>query len=489
MSLPDAPTAYTHHIAGASTAGASAGTIERRSPGHDVPVSTYTAGSADDAHAAIAAAREAFDHGPWPHTAGAERQAVLAKTAELIRANRDELGMIECLETGKPITQARDEMDWAAGLWDYAAALARRLHGETTNTLGPNTLGLTLCEPIGVAGLITPWNFPLLIVSQKLPFALAAGCAAVVKPSEMTSGTTLRLAEILKQAGLPDGACNVVTGYGDPVGQAIVDSEHVDMISFTGSTAVGRRVAAAAGGRLAKVALELGGKNPQIVFSDADLDAAAESIVHGAYFNMGECCNAGSRLLVEASIADELVDRVVEGSRAVPIGDPLDPSVKVGAMISEAHHRKVLDAVERARDAGADVRLGGEPMGDGPGRYIEATVVDRVTPDMEIAGFEVFGPVLAVLRFEDEAEAIRLANGTAYGLSAGVWTRDADRALRLTRAIKAGTVWVNTFLEGAGELPFGGYRQSGIGRELGPHSVLEYTETKTVNLRVGPMPV
>ncbi len=485
--LPSKPTEYQHFINGRYVNGESAKRIERASPGHrNTIVSTYANGTAADAESAIAAARAAFDHGPWPHWSAAQRQAVLQKTADLIRANRLELGLIECLESGKPISQARDEMDWAAGIWDYAAALCRHIHGETTNTLGEGLLGLTLREPIGVCALITPWNFPLLIISQKLPFALAAGCACVVKPSEFTSGTTLRLAALLKEAGLPDGVCNVVTGYGDPVGATFTNSPHVDMVSFTGSTAVGRKIAAGAASTLKKVALELGGKNPQIIFPDVELDDVVDSVVHGVYFNMGECCNSGSRIIVHDSIADDLVARVVSASGRIRYGDPLDETVQVGAIINDAQHQKILGYIQTARDEGASIALGGSEAIIGDGRFIAPTVVDHATPDMSIATGEVFGPVLTVLRFREEAEAIEIANNVDYGLSASIWTSNFDTAMRLSRKIRAGTVWVNTFLDGAPELPFGGYKQSGLGRELGPHSVLEYTETKTLTMRLGP---
>ena len=482
MTPPQQPTHYQHYIDGQSVAADDR--IERHSPGHwGVLVSTYAAGTAEAADQAIAAARRAFDDGPWPKTSGAERQAVLAKVAALLRRDAEELAYYEALESGKPIAQARDEIEWSAGIWDYAAALCRHLHGETTNTLGQATLGLTLREPIGVCGLVTPWNFPLLIASQKLPFALAAGCTAIVKPSEFTSATTLALAALLAEAGLPAGACNVVTGYGDPVGQRLAESEGVDLISFTGSTGVGRRVAAAAAGNLKKVALELGGKNPQLVFADADLDAAADAVLHGAFFNMGECCNAGSRALVEESVADDLVRRLTEAAANVKVGDPLDEATQVGAIINDKQLKQIDDAVSRAQAEGATIAFRGQSPESG--RFSPLTILDRVTPEMHVAGFEVFGPVLSVVRVRDEAEALKIANSTSYGLSASVWTRDADRSLRLARGLKAGTVWVNTFLDGAPELPFGGYRQSGLGRELGPHSVLEYTETKTVTIHLG----
>lgn len=477
---------YAHFINGANTKGSSSVQIKRYCPAlPDVLCSTYCEGTEEDALEAIEVARRAFDFGGWRHVVASERARILQRTAALIRENRDELGLIECLESGKPLAQARDEMDWASGIWDYAAALARTLHGDTSNHLGEGMFGMTLQEPVGVCAMITPWNFPLLIMSQKLPFALAAGCTAVIKPSEFTSGTTLRLAELLKEAGLPDGVCNVVTGYGDVVGQTLCESEQVDLVSFTGSTSVGKRIAEMSAGNLKKVALELGGKNPQLIFSDCDIDAVIDAIIHGVFFNMGECCNSGSRILVDDSIADEIVSRVIEATQTISTGDILDPETKIGAIINEAQHNKILEGIAQARQAGADIALGGEVLNENEGLFITPTIIDRVTADMAVAKAEIFGPVLSVLRFKGEAEAVALANDVDYGLSASVWTRDFDRAMRLTRELNAGTVWINTFMDGSPELPFGGYKQSGVGRELGPDAVREYTETKTVTMRLG----
>jgi acyl-CoA reductase-like NAD-dependent aldehyde dehydrogenase len=479
-------TKYGMWIGGQEAGAAGGGVIRRESPAHDVPVSEYPQAAAADVDRAVAAARKAFAAGAWPNTPGPQRAKVLLETARLIRANAADLALVETLESGKPIAQARDEMEWAAGLWDYAAALARDLRGETYNTLGAATLGLTIREPIGVVGLITPWNFPLLIISQKLPFALAAGCACVVKPSEFTSGTTLRLAKLLQQAGLPAGVVNVVTGYGDPAGVRLCEHEGVDMVSFTGSTRVGRQVVAASAGNLKKVALELGGKNPQVLFPDADLSAAVDAVVFGAFFNMGECCNAGSRLLVHADIADAFVGRVVAAAKTIRVGDPLDESTQVGAIINQAQFDRICGCMDDGRRQGAKVRLGGAPMKTAAGRFVEASVFDAVKPATTLASEEVFGPVLSVLRFRDMDEAVRIVNGTMYGLSASVWTRDLDTAVTMARRIQAGAVWINTFLEGAPELPFGGYRMSGLGRELGRHAAEEYTELKTVHLHLGP---
>ncbi|MEM1060525.1 MAG: aldehyde dehydrogenase family protein [Verrucomicrobiota bacterium] len=484
--LPAAPTDYQHFINGQFTDGHSSERLERHSPGHrDVVVSRYLAGTAADAEDAIRAARTHFDEGPWPWSKSAERQQVLHRTAELIRRDADELGLIECLESGKPIKQARGEMGAAAAMFDYAAALARHLYGETCNNQGEGFFGMTVREPAGVVAMITPWNFPLVVLCQKLPFALAAGCTCVIKPSEFTSGTSVRLMSLLKEAGLPDGACNLVTGHGVPVGEALVTSPKVDMVSFTGSTAVGQRIGSLAGEGLKKVALELGGKNPQLIFADTDLDEVVDAVVFGVYFNMGECCVSGSKILVEESIADELVARVTAAAQTVPMGDPLDETVKVGAIINDRQQEKILGYLEQAKAEGATVALGGGVHEQGNGRFVQLTILDHVTPEMSVARGEIFGPVLSVLRFQTEEEAVRLANDTTYGLSASIWTKDLDRALRLSRRVQAGTVWVNTYMQGAMELPFGGYKQSGIGREFGAEAVLDFTEVKNVSIRLG----
>jgi len=347
-------------------------------------------------------------------------------------------------------------------------------------------LGLVIREPIGVVGIITPWNFPLLIVSQKLPFALAAGCTCVVKPSELTPGTTLRLGKILAEAGIPDGVVNIVSGFGDPAGAQLSSHPQVDMMSFTGSTSVGKTVINASRGNLKKVELELGGKNPQIIFADADLDAALDAAVFGICFNMGECCNSGSRLLVQRTVGEEFVHRVVELAREVTVGDPLDEKTKVGAIVSEQQFAKIMGYIDQGRRAGANLALGGQPLQILNGRFIEPTVFDSVTPGMAIAKEEIFGPVLSVLTFDTPEQAIEIANSTMYGLSAGVWTRDLDTALSVSRRIRAGTVWVNTFMDGYPELPFGGYKESGQGRELGRFAIDQFTELKTIQLHIGP---
>jgi betaine-aldehyde dehydrogenase len=459
--------------------------IERVAPSHGIVVSRFPVGRKEDAERAILAARKAFDDGPWPRMTASERSAVLLKAADLIAARAEELAFLDAIEAGKPISQVRGEIAGSVDIWRYAAALARDLHGESYNTLGDGTLGVVLREAIGVVSIITPWNFPFLILAQKLPFALAAGCTTVVKPSELTSGSSLVLGEILEEAGIPAGVVNLVTGTGPEVGAVMTSHSEVDMVSFTGSTGVGKLTMSSAAQTLKKVSLELGGKNPQIVFPDADLDAFIDAAVFGAYFNAGECCNAGSRLILHKSIADDVVKRVAEHSRQVRVGDPLDPSTQVGAIITPQHLEKISGYVAGARDTGAEIAHGGDILDLGMGQYMAPTILSGVKPDMAVAREEVFGPVLSVLTFETTEEAIRIANAVDYGLSAGVWSRDFDTCLTIGRKVRAGTVWMNTFMDGASELPFGGYKQSGLGRELGRHAVEDYTETKTLNMHIG----
>ncbi|MEZ4702266.1 MAG: aldehyde dehydrogenase family protein [Rhodothermales bacterium] len=486
MSLPATPYTYQMLIAGQWVEARSGKRYTWNSPAHDIAVGDYPEAGAEDVDAAVAAARKAFDEGPWPHTSGAERAKILQKVADAIRDDAGELARIEVLESGKPISQARGEMEGTAGLWEYAATLCRHLYGDTYNSLGKDMLGLVLREPIGVVGMITPWNFPLLIISQKLPFALAAGCTAVVKPSECTPGTTLRLGQILMDAGVPEGVVNIVTGFGNPAGSRIADHPDIDMISFTGSTAVGKKIVGASQGNLKKVSLELGGKNPQIVFADADLEAALDAVVFGAYFNMGECCNAGSRLLVHRAIAESFTKSVYERARTVPVGDPLNEDTKVGAIINQAQFDKIMHYIDAGRDAGADLMLGGNRKTTVQGRFIEPTIFQNVTAEMPIARQEIFGPVLSVIPFDTVDEAIRIANSTTYGLSAAVWTRNVDNAFQVARGVRAGTIWINTYMDGYPELPFGGYRESGLGRELGRFTLDEFCELKTVQLHLGP---
>ncbi len=476
-----------HLINGKWQASASGETFERISPSHGHVVSRSAKGGEVEAEEAIVAARAAFDSGDWSRASGKERAIVLLKVADLIEQNVERIALMETLESGKPISQSRGEVGGAADLWRYAASLARSTHGDSHNTLGQDMLGVVLKEPIGVVSIITPWNFPFWILSQKLPFALAAGCTVVVKPSEMTPSTTVMLGELLVEAGLPAGVCNIVLGYGVPVGSLMSSHPAVDMISFTGSTAVGKRISATASDTLKKVALELGGKNPQVIFPDADLDAAADAVVFGVYFNVGQCCNSSSRIIVHEDIAEEFCSRVIDLSRKVKFGDPLDPSTQVGAIVTPEHNAKIDAYVKEATAAGASVALGGERLAvDGLGdQFYQPTVIVNVKSDMAIARDEVFGPVLSVLTFTTLDEAVLLTNDSAYGLSAGVWSENVHTCLEFARRAEAGTVWTNTWMDGFPEVAFGGVKQSGQGREIGRYGFEEFFEVKSVVMRIG----
>jgi acyl-CoA reductase-like NAD-dependent aldehyde dehydrogenase len=481
-----APKAYKLLIGGRQVDAHDGRVIERVSPGHGFAVSRYAQAGETDVETAVQAAHKAFETGPWPRMKAAERAAMLLKAAELIETRLEEIARLDALESGKPIVQARGEIAGAVDIWRYAASLCRTLHGESYANLGDTMLGVVLREPVGVVSIITPWNFPFLIVSQKLPFALAAGCTAVVKPSEMTSASTFVLGEILMEAGLPAGVVNIVAGYGSDVGAAMVSHPLVEMVSFTGSTCVGKLTMASAAASLKKVSMELGGKNGQVVFPDADLEAAADAAVFGGFFNAGECCNAGSRLIVHEAVAAEFLDAVRALTAKVKLGDPLDDATKVGAMISAEHLGKVRGYIGEAAKAGVAVHAGGQSLPEGKGNYLDPTILSGVKADMAVAREEVFGPVLSMLTFESIEKALHIANDTPYGLSAGVWSKDIDTCMAIARGVRSGTVWVNTFMDGYPELPFGGYKQSGLGRELGKRAVEDYTEEKTIQFHRGP---
>ncbi len=485
--LADTPFQGRHLIGGVWQGSADGRTFDRTSPSHGIVVSQSARGSEVETLAAIAAARAAFDKGVWSGQSGKARATVLLRVADLIEANTDRIARLETLESGKPITQARGEVSGAADLWRYAASLARTLHGDSHNTLGPDMLGVVLKQPIGVVSIITPWNFPFWIVSQKLPFALAAGCTCVVKPSEMTPSSTVMLGELLQEAGIPSGVVNIVLGYGQPVGAVMAAHADVDMVTFTGSTDVGRAIAAAASGTLKKVALELGGKNPQVIFPDADLESAADAVTFGVYFNAGECCNSGSRIIVHEDVADALVARVVALSRKVAFGDPLHRDTQVGAIISPSHQARIDGYVQDAIKGGATIALGGATLAVPglPGQFYAPTIVTNVTENMPIAQDEVFGPVLSVLTFRTMEQAIALTNNASYGLSAAVWSENIHTCLTFARAAQAGTVWTNTWMDGFPEVTFGGVKQSGLGREIGPYGLEEFLEVKSVVMRVG----
>lgn len=477
--------AYQMLIGGRSVDAASGQRIERESPGHSgTLVGAWPEASPRDVGEAIAAARKAFDEGPWPRMSSAERSRIMFRVAELIQRDVEKIALVESLEVGKPIAQARGEIAFCADLWAYAAGQARGMHGDSHNDIGENRLGLVLREPVGVVGIITPWNFPFIIASERVPWAIGAGCTVILKPSELTSGTSIMMAELAREAGVPDGVFNVVTGYGEAAGQPFAEDPRTDMIAFTGSTRVGTRLAELAARQVKRVGLELGGKGPQIVFADADLDAAADGIAYGVYHNAGQCCISGSRLLVQDSVRDELLQRVLEISRKVPFGDPLNEKTRIGAMISRAHLAKVDGYVRAGEADGAELLTGGRAE-DEKGLYYQPTVFQGVRPEMSIAREEIFGPVLSTIPFKTADEAVALANDSEFGLSATVWSNNLENALQTIRRVRAGRCWVNSVIDGTPELPVGGYKKSGLGRELGRYGFDEYSQVKGIHVTLG----
>lgn len=486
MALATGVRKYGHHIDGKETAPSADG-LDRWCPGTGEHVATFSRGTHAEVNEAITAARRAFDTGPWPRMSGQQRARILLRLAELMRRDSDKLARIEAEEVGKPIKLARGDVESSIALTEYAAALAMTLHGDAHTNLDDNFTGLVVREPCGVVGMVTPWNFPLLQLIQKLPFAIGAGCTAVCKPSELTSGTTLEIARLATEAGLPAGVFNVVTGPGSVVGQAIAESPDVDLLSFTGSTGVGRSIVEASKSNLKRVSLELGGKGATIVFPDADLDDAVDAAVFANVFNSGECCVSGTRLLVHEDIADDFLAAVVDRIAHVRVGSPLDEETDVGAMIHEQHRDKVLSMVTQAEREGGKVVAGGsDPVDSLPdGYYVAPTVVDGVAPGTALFQEEVFGPVLAVTRFGSVDEAVELANAVEYGLANSVWSKNIDVALTVAKRLRSGTVWINTVIDGAPQLPGGGVKASGYGREMGQAGFDEFTELKTIQIRTG----
>lgn len=461
--------------------------IDRRGPGTDVVVSQVASSTPGEIDRAIRGARDAFDSGEWSDTTSFHRAAILNRFADLIDRDAETLARLDAEESGKPIRIARADIGGAATLSRYAASLAINMQGKTFTTNGPDFTGLVLREPIGVVGLVIPWNFPALILCQKLPFALAAGCTAVVKPSEFTTSSALHLAQLLTEAGVPDNVVNIVTGAGD-VGQALSESPLLDLISFTGSTATGQRVMETAAATMKKSSLELGGKAASVVFDDADLEDAIAGVAHGVSFNNGECCVSQPRLIVQEGIADEFIAGVAERVRSMRVGQPLDEASDVGAMIHDQHRQRVLGFVSGAVENGSEVVTGGVPLQGGEygdGYFVAPTVLDRVARDAEAFTEEIFGPVLTATRFSDASEAVGLANSVAYGLSNTVWSKNVDRVLDVAKRLRSGTVYVNTTIDAPPQMPFGGYKASGVGREMGEAGFEEYTELKSVNIRTG----
>ena len=441
-----------------------------------------------DVEAAILEARKAFDEGPWPWTVASERAGKLFKLADLIEANAEEFARRDTLNNGKPLRESRADAADAAACFRYYAGLATKPHGETYEVGDPNIVSQSVREPIGVCGQIIPWNYPLLMAAWKLAPGLAAGNCCILKPSELTPWSAQRLFELIDEVGFPAGAVQMVYGAGDPAGATLAASHGVDKIAFTGGTTTGRKIMQAATGNLKRVTLELGGKSPIVIFADTDPDTALEYAMFGIFAGQGEVCNAGSRLLLERSMAGEFLPRLAAACKRIVVGSGLDDATEMGPLITKAHQQKVLGYIASGRECGAELLCGGGVYEDAraAGNFVQPTVFVKAPADAKIVREEIFGPVLVVDTFETEEEAIRKANDTVYGLSGAVFTKDGARAQRVIRKLRAGVTWINTFHFTFNEAPWGGYKQSGFGRELGTHGYDGYTEVKQITTHIAP---
>jgi phenylacetaldehyde dehydrogenase len=440
-------------------------------------------GDREDINRAVQAARQAFEHGPWRKLTPSDRGRMMWRLADLLEQNLEEFAEIESLDNGKPLAVARvADLPLAADLFRYMAGWATKIEGNTipiSHRSGARFLAYTLREPVGVVGQIIPWNFPLLMAAWKLGPALATGCTVVLKPAEQTPLSALRLGELIQEAGIPDGVVNIVPGYGETAGAALAAHPGVDKVAFTGSTEVGKLILQAAAGNLKKVSLELGGKSPNVVFADVDLQSAIEGASSAIFFNHGQCCCAGSRLFIEKKVFDKVVDGVAEQASKIRLGPGFDPNTDMGPLVSKEQLDRVCGYLQSGFSQGAKAVTGGSQQGD-KGYFVKPTVLVNTKPEMKVVKEEIFGPVVTAIPFDDPSELIRQANESEYGLAAGVWTNDIKKANRVAADLRAGTVWINCYNIFDAALPFGGYKQSGWGREMG-HEVLEqYTEVKAI---------
>ncbi|HEX8453291.1 MAG TPA: betaine-aldehyde dehydrogenase [Longimicrobium sp.] len=475
------------YIGGEWQAAESGDTFDTMNPSTAEPLTQVASAAEADVDRAVRAAREAFENGPWPGMDARARGRILYAIADGLEARADELARMEAMDNGKPLREARMiDVKESIDCFRYYAGWADKIEGDVIPVPGPY-LNYTRREPMGVCGAIIPWNYPLQMAAWKVAPAIACGNTMVLKPAEQTPLTALELARVASEAGLPAGVLNVLTGFGESAGAALVRHPDVDKIAFTGSTEVGKIIQREAAGSLKRVSLELGGKSPNIVLADADLDAAVKGAAMAIFYNAGQACTAGSRLLVEESIRDEFVEKLLKRAGGMKAGDPLDPKTRLGPLVSQEQMDRVLGYVEMGKAEGAELLTGGErvEVNGMRGYFLNPTIFDRVTPEMTIAREEIFGPVLGITTFKDMDEAIHIANSSIYGLAAAVWTRDIGKAHRAAHRLRAGTVWINTYHNLDTASPFGGYKQSGYGRELGKHALDLYTQVKSVWVSLG----
>jgi len=479
---------YQNFINGQWVASASGETFPVYDPSTEEVIAQVASSDAADIDKAVKAARAAFDSGTWPTTTAQDRGRILFKLADKIRQHAAQLAELECRNTGKPIVEAEFDIADVATCFEYYGGLASKVTGNV-NPVPANALSFTMREPIGVAGQIIPWNYPLLMAAWKLAPAIAAGCTCVLKPAEQTPLTALEFANWFEEAGLPPGVVNIVNGFGESAGAAIVAHPNVDKIAFTGSAAVGKIIVKSAADTLKRVTLELGGKSPNIFFPDADWEAAVDGALFGVFINQGEVCSAGSRILVEKKIYPKFVEAMTEKAKRIKLGAPLERDTKMGPLVSKEQYDRVTSYLDVGKKEAKVALGGGRPKQFGKGYYVEPTIFYDVENSARIAREEIFGPVASVTPFDGESEAIRIANDTPYGLAAAVWTRDIYKAFRVVKSLRAGIIWVNHMQPTYVEAPWGGYKQSGFGRELGPWGLEEYLETKQVFVNLDEAPI